>query len=211
MKKVLSVIVASLLILMLVSCTARETKESGAKADTTKETTSETTSGSESEATSGTTSEVTISDTTPSTEMPTESESETESETTASDTTLPKADPTEDTSATDAPREDTTSSDESAQDTDSSDEPTQDSSSAASVLMPDVMGMNYNEATDLIKKELQAAGFSEVIVSVGWAWGDGNPDKALTVMSQEPAAGTSIDVNDTSVTVIIMVQEHGIE
>jgi len=35
MKKVLSVIVASMLILMLVSCTARETKESGAKADTT--------------------------------------------------------------------------------------------------------------------------------------------------------------------------------
>ncbi len=211
MKKALSFIVASMLILMLVSCTARETKESGAKADTTKETTSETTRGSESETTSGTTSEVTISDTTPSTEMPTESESETESETTASDTTVPKADPTEDTSATDDAAPDTTSSDESTQDTDSTEDSAQDSSSVTSVTMPDVMGMNYNEATDLIKKELQAAGFSEVIVSVGWAWGDGNPDKALTVMSQEPAAGTSIDVNDPSITVIIMVQEHGIE
>lgn len=212
MKKAISVIVASMLMLLLVSCSAKETKESRAKADTTKETTSETTKESESEATSGTTSEVTSSATTPSTEMTTESESESESETTASDTTVPKADPTEDTVSTDDTAQDTTSSDESTQDTDSTDDSTQDiSSSVASVLMPDVMGMNYNEATDLIKKELQAAGFSEVIVSVGWAWGDGNPDKALTVMSQEPAAGTSLDVKDPSITVIIMVQERGIE
>ncbi|MBP5415963.1 MAG: PASTA domain-containing protein [Clostridiales bacterium] len=206
MKKALSIIVAFMLILILASCSTEQTQESQAETDITKETTSETTRESETEATSVTTSEVTISDTTPSTVMTTE----TESVTTASDSTVPKADPTRKKPSTKDTTQNTTSSVTSTQDTDSTDVPTPDTSSV-SVMMPDVMGMNYKEATHLLEKELQAAGFSKVIVSVGWAWGDGNPDKALTVMSQEPLAGTSIDVNDSSITVIIVVQEYGIE
>ena len=96
--------------------------------------------------------------------------------------------------------------------TTSADKAADDSSSAvATVVMPDVLGMHYKDATALLEETLTDAGFTDVCVALGWAWGNGDPNKTFTIIGQEPEAGTILDVNDASITVIIYAQEYGIE
>ena len=77
--------------------------------------------------------------------------------------------------------------------------------------MPNVMGMHYKDATELLKEKLKAAGYTDVVVSLGWAWGNGDMKKTFTVIGQEPAAGTLLDTSSSSICVIIYAQEYGIE
>ncbi len=79
------------------------------------------------------------------------------------------------------------------------------------IEMPNVMGMHYKDATDLLKEKLKAAGYTDVTVSLGWAWGNGDMKKTFTVIGQEPAAGTLLDTSSSSICVIIYAQEYGIE
>ena len=88
---------------------------------------------------------------------------------------------------------------------------TSETSIAKPVTMPDVLGVYYEDGMEQLKNSLTDAGFKEVNIIYGWAWGDGNPDKALKIMSQEPAPGTIVDANEESIDVIIYVQERGIE
>ncbi|MBR5425568.1 MAG: PASTA domain-containing protein [Clostridiales bacterium] len=79
------------------------------------------------------------------------------------------------------------------------------------IEMPNVMGMHYKDATDLLKEKLKAAGYTDVTVSLGWAWGNGDMKKTFTIIGQEPAAGTLLDTSSSSICVIIYAQEYGIE
>ena len=232
MKRLLSVILISALLLMPAACSAEKTKTStplhedppaesasesesesktppetrdiestvlteqstsAASAATTEETTEVT------ESTTEASSETTVPETTEASKA-TEPESTTSEskETSASDTTSSADDPPLDTSSSD----DTSSTDGSSDDT---------STSITPIEMPDVMGMYYQDAMDLLDATLKDAGYSEVIVALGWAWGDGNPDKTLTIIGQEPSAGTLLDTSSSSITVIIYAQEHGHE
>ena len=107
-----------------------------------------------------------------------------------------------------------TSADEAADETEdnSSDNAADDSSSpVATVEMPNVLGMHYKDATALLEETLTDAGFTDVCVALGWAWGNGDPNKPFTIIGQEPEAGTILDVNGASITVVIYAQEYGIE
>ncbi|MBO4474842.1 MAG: PASTA domain-containing protein [Clostridiales bacterium] len=114
--------------------------------------------------------------------------------------------------ATDDPS--STSADEAAVEAEdnSSDNAADDSSSpVATVEMPNVLGMHYKDATTLLEETLTDVGFTDVCVALGWAWGNGDPNKTFTIIGQEPEAGTILDVNSASITVVIYAQEYGIE
>lgn len=189
MKKILAGLIIAGMMLTMASC--------GESTSTSEETSSE-----------NPTSEISQEDTTePETEKASEkasNEAPVSSEETSSETAAPE------TSQTDASEKETTEKPAKKQ-TDKPTDNTSETSIAKPVTMPDVLGVYYEDGMEQLRKTLTDAGFKEVNIIYGWAWGDGNPDKALKIMSQEPAPGTIVDANEESIDVIIYVQERGIE
>ena len=146
-------------------------------------------------------------------EIDSDSDSDSEEENADSETTS-EGEAADDTS--DDPGDDTASIDADDSSDDTSPTVTDDSSDdaaqkAATVEMPNVLGMHYKDATTLLEETLTDAGFTDVCVALGWAWGNGDPKKTFTIIGQEPEAGTILDVNDASITVVIYAQEYGNE
>ena len=75
--------------------------------------------------------------------------------------------------------------------------------SGKTTVIPDVVGMNYQDAQDTIKEAFSENGL-DVTVCVGWGH-NSDPAKNLLVAEITPAAGTDIDPSVD--TVIIMVYE----
>ena len=168
----------------------------------------ESTSTSEEASSENPTTEISQTDTT---EEETEKASEKASSETPASSEEPSSEtPVADESQTDASEKDTTEKPAKKQ-TDKPTDNTSETSIAKPVTMPDVLGVYYEDGMEQLKNSLTDAGFKEVNIIYGWAWGDGNPDKALKIMSQEPAPGTIVDANEESIDVIIYVQERGIE
>ncbi|MBR4009838.1 MAG: hypothetical protein IKI87_03050 [Clostridiales bacterium] len=229
-KNLASIILASALLLMTTSC-AKEPKESSMSAsDSLRGAATELTSESASEAipdsssvkapvpaaetsSSATTTPSTLAPaaTTPqtsSTEAPTKETSKSASKETSKPTSEETSKPTSKSTSKESSQE--TSADPS--ETPSKEQPSDDTANPITQIeMPNVMGMHYKDATELLKEKLKAAGYTDVVVSLGWAWGNGDMKKTFTVIGQEPAAGTLLDTSSSSICVIIYAQEYGIE
>ena len=76
------------------------------------------------------------------------------------------------------------------------------------VEMPDVSGMHYEKAEELIRELLTQEGFTEVGFAITWGINH-DPAKTLTVMMTEPAAGSVINCDQTSITIRLYVREKG--
>ena len=74
-----------------------------------------------------------------------------------------------------------------------------------SVKMPDVIGMQPEEAKTLVEKELMAGGFEEVIVRFGWV--DMSGRNAGLVVDQTPEADEIVYITEPSITVYLTVSE----
>ena len=184
-KNLASIILASALLLMTTSC-AKEPKESSISA-------SDSLRGAATELTSESSSEAIPDSSSAKAPVPA-----------SSYTAVPET-----SSSTEAPTKET-SADPS--ETPSKEQPSDDTANPITQIeMPNVMGMHYKDATDLLKEKLKAAGYTDVTVSLGWAWGNGDMKKTFTVIGQEPAAGTLLDTSSSSICVIIYAQEYGIE
>ena len=72
------------------------------------------------------------------------------------------------------------------------------------VSMPDVVGTNYEEAKDKIKKVLCPPAFDEVTFEIEWV-DNTDPEKSFTVLEQDPAAGSQQYGNHSSRTVTLSV------
>jgi len=72
------------------------------------------------------------------------------------------------------------------------------------VTMPDVVGMDCEEAQEKIKKVLCSPVFDEVDFEFKWVENT-DPEKSLTVLEQDPAAGNQLYGNHSSTTVTLVV------
>ena len=79
--------------------------------------------------------------------------------------------------------------------------------SPSTVLMPDVMGMYYQDAIDYLKTTLKDAGFETVNIQFGWTFSNHDPEMATKIVSQNPPAGTVLNVADKTITVTIYAAE----
>lgn len=75
------------------------------------------------------------------------------------------------------------------------------------LTMPDVVGMNYVDAMDLIREKLAPPVFDEIKFQIGWVLNN-DPDRTLTVATQEPQAGSLQYGNHSSRTFKLVVYEH---
>jgi len=75
------------------------------------------------------------------------------------------------------------------------------------VSMPDVVGANYEEAQKTIKKVLCPPAFDEVTFEIKWAENT-DPEKNLTVLEQDPEAGSQQYGNHSSRTVTLLVAKE---
>lgn len=116
---------------------------------------------------------------------PTES-SATEESTTETDPTTESSEPTE-----------SSESSESSEET----EPT--TSEEQAVVMPDVVGMNYHDAMDLLEKFFKDNGL-DIKIILGWG-PNSDPNKNLLVSVTTPKAGTALDPSTKEL--IMMVYE----
>ena len=116
---------------------------------------------------------------------PTES-SATEESTTETDPTTESSEPTE-----------SSESSESSEET----EPT--TSEEQTVVMPDVVGMNYHDAMDLLEKFFKDNGL-DIKIILGWG-PNSDPNKNLLVSVTTPKAGTALDPSTKEL--IMMVYE----
>lgn len=119
------------------------------------------------------------------TAKPTES-SATEESTTETDPTTESSEPTE-----------SSESSESSEET----EPT--TSEEQTVVMPDVVGMNYHDAMDLLEKFFKDNGL-DIKIILGWG-PNSDPNKNLLVSVTTPKAGTALDPSTKEL--IMMVYE----
>ena len=119
------------------------------------------------------------------TAKPTES-SATEESTTETDPTTESSEPTE-----------SSESSESSEET----EPT--TSEEQTVVMPDVVGMNYHDAMDLLEKFFKDNGL-DIKIILGWG-PNSDPNKSLLVSATTPKAGTALDPSTKEL--IMMVYE----
>lgn len=119
------------------------------------------------------------------TAKPTES-SATEESTTKTDPTTESSEPTE-----------SSESSESSEET----EPT--TSEEQTVVMPDVVGMNYHDAMDLLEKFFKDNGL-DIKIILGWG-PNSDPNKSLLVSATTPKAGTALDPSTKEL--IMMVYE----
>ena len=119
------------------------------------------------------------------TAKPTES-SATEESTTETDPTSESSEPTE-----------SSESSESSEET----EPT--TSEEQTVVMPDVVGMNYHDAMDLLEKFFKDNGL-DIKIILGWG-PNSDPNKSLLVSATTPKAGTALDPSTKEL--IMMVYE----
>ena len=77
------------------------------------------------------------------------------------------------------------------------------------IVMPDVMGLYYEDARNQVVTTLRAAGFSANIqVEIGWV-DNSDPDKTGKILSQDPVAGSELDKN-TDIVIYLYAGEQGI-
>lgn len=116
---------------------------------------------------------------------PTES-SATEESTTETDPTTESSEPTE-----------------SSESSESSEETQPTTSEEQTVVMPDVVGMNYHDAMDLLEKFFKDNGL-DIKIILGWG-PNSDPNKNLLVSVTTPKAGTALDPSTKEL--IMMVYE----
>ena len=75
-----------------------------------------------------------------------------------------------------------------------------------SAKIPNVVGMYYQDASDLLKTELKKAGFEEVNVQIAWVQ-NYYVENECKVKQQNPAANANVPVNAKSITVGIYVND----
>ena len=142
-----------------------------------------------------TTEETTIPEETTEAVQPPKSSNDTAkpTESSATEESTTETDPTSESSA---PTESSESS-ESSEET----EPT--TSEEQTVVMPDVVGMNYHDAMDLLEKFFKDNGL-DIKIILGWG-PNSDPNKSLLVSATTPKAGTALDPSTKEL--IMMVYE----
>ena len=88
------------------------------------------------------------------------------------------------------------------------DSPIQAYAKVPTVVMPDVSCMHYEKAEELIRELLTQNGFTHVGFAITWGINH-DPAKTLTVSKTEPAAGSVITCDQTSITIRLFVREKG--
>ena len=110
----------------------------------------------------------------------------------------------ESTTETEPSASESTESSESSEPSESSEETEATTSSEEqTIVMPDVVGMNYHEAMDLLEKFFKDNNL-EIKIILGWG-PNSDPDKNLLVSVTTPKAGTALDSSTKEI--IMMVYE----
>ena len=85
--------------------------------------------------------------------------------------------------------------------------PTAAPAEKAQYVMPDVRGVYYRDAVEMIEDGLKEAGFTDYSVGYCWSWNNYDPAMNACILSSNPPAGTVIVDNGETVSIELEAAE----